>query len=288
MKIKVAVVACLLGIALSTANAKELFPESVFPKNSAVEIGDTLAGYPVYVDGPSWTYTGMRVTSATGGTVPVELPTVFRAKRVNGVLTFGAATTVNVGQGPSGGWTGDPCGGDTIFKINIVRSMLDRCAVMRFTEIPIAGVKTTVLQAEAIETSRDGRYYKHIIFAVMSNLGLSSNSFLKGTPFEPKAMVWLQEFLNATIKAADFDKSASAFAAVPSFEELITSKPVSAKPETKADITPKLESAKAPPSQQTPIINKNITIDNAIEKCSNLGFKAGTEKFGDCVMTLLK
>ena len=45
MKIKV--VACLLGIVLSTANAKELFPESVFPKNSAVMVGDTLAQYPI-------------------------------------------------------------------------------------------------------------------------------------------------------------------------------------------------------------------------------------------------
>lgn len=234
MKIKI--VACLLGIVVSTANAKELFPESVFPKNSAVEVGDTLAGYPVYVDGQGWTYTGMRVTTSTGGTVPIEMPTVFRAKRVNGVLTFGAATTVNVGQGLSGGWTGDPCGGDTIFKINVVRGMLDRCAVMRFTELPINGVKTPLLQAEAIETNSEGRYYKHIIFAALGNLGLSPSSFIKGTPFEPQAMAWLQQFLNATIKAADFNKSSSHFAALPSFEQLITAKPPTAKPEIKPDI----------------------------------------------------
>ena len=161
------------------------------------------------------------------------MPTVWRVKRVNGVA-FGAATTVNAGRSPSRGWTGDPCGGDTIFKINVVRGMLDRCAVMRFTEIPIAGKKTTVLQAEAIETNDDGRYYRHTIFAVLDNLGLSSNSFLKGTPFEPQAMAWLQQFLNATIKAADYNASASVFAAVPSFEELVTSKPRAAKPETKA------------------------------------------------------
>jgi len=178
----------------------------------------------------------MFVGSSTGGTTPVQLPTVFRAKRVNGVLTFGASTTVNVGQGPSGGWTGDPCGGDTIFKINVVRGMLDRCAVMRITEIPIAGVKTQVLQAEAIETNSDGRYYRHIIFAALGNLGLSPSSFLKGTPFEPQAMAWLQQFLNATIKAADFNKSSSHFAALPSFEQLITAKPPSAKPEIKPDI----------------------------------------------------
>jgi len=53
MKIKV--VACLLGIVLSMANAKELFPESVFPRNSPVEVGDTLAEYPIYVDGLGWT-----------------------------------------------------------------------------------------------------------------------------------------------------------------------------------------------------------------------------------------
>jgi hypothetical protein len=282
------IIACLLGIALSAANAKELFPESVFPKYSSVTVGDTLGGYPVYVDGPGWTYIGIRVTSATGGTGSVQLPTVFRAKRVNGLLTFGAATTVNVGQGASGGWTGDPCGGDTIFKINVVRGRLDRCAVMRFTEVPIAGIKTPVLQAEAIETNNDGRYYKHIIFAVLGNLGLSSSTFLKGTSFEPQAMAWLQQFLNATIKVADYDKPASAFSAVPSFEELITSKPTSAKPEAKPDTPPKHESVKIIPSQPTPIIDKNTSIDSAREKCSNLGFKAGTEKYGDCVMTLIK
>ena len=177
----------------------------------------------------------MFVGSSTGTAISVQLPTVYRAKRVNGVLTFGASTTVNVGQGPSGGWTGEPCGGDTIFKINVVRGMLDRCAVMRITEIPIAGVKTQVLQAEAIETNSDGRYYRHTIFAALGNLGLSPSSFLKGTPFEPQAMAWLQEFLNATIKAADFNKSSSHFAALPSFENLITAKPSSKQPQTKSD-----------------------------------------------------
>jgi hypothetical protein len=224
---------CLLGLVVLTANAKEIYPKSVFPKDSAVEVGDTLAGKPIYVDGPGWTYASLYVGRSTGGSGQIEMPTVWRVKRVNGVA-FGAATTVTAGRSLSRGWTGDPCGGDTIFKINVVRGMLDRCAVMRFTEIPIAGKKTTVLQAEAIETNDDGRYYRHTIFAVLDNLGLSSNSFLKGTPFEPQAMAWLQQFLNATIKAADYNASASVFAAVPSFEELVTSKPRAAKPETKA------------------------------------------------------
>ena len=223
---------CLLGLVVLTANAKEIYPKSVFPKDSAVEVGDTLAGKPIYVDGPGWTYASLYVGKSTGGS-QIEMPTAWRVKRVNGVA-FGAATTVNAGRSRSNGWTGDPCGGDKIFKINVVRGMLDRCAVMRFTEIPIAGKKTTVLQAEAIETNEGGRYYRHQIFAVLDNLGLSSNSFLKGTPFEPQAMAWLQQFLNATIKAAEYNASASVFAAVPSFEELVTSKPRAAKPETKA------------------------------------------------------
>ena len=226
---------CLLGLVVLTANAKEIYPKSVFPKDSAVEVGDTLAGKPIYVDGPGWTYASLYVGRSTGGSGPIEMPTVWRVKRVNGVFGFATSTTVTAGgRGPSGGWSGDPCGGDTIFKINVVRGMLDRCAVMRFTEIPIAGKKTTVLQAEAIETNRDGRYYNHTILAALDNLGLPSNSFLKGTPFEPQAMAWLQQFLNATIKAADYNASASVFAAVPSFEELVTSKPRAAKPETKA------------------------------------------------------
>ena len=223
---------CLLGLVVLTANAKEIYPKSVFPKDSAVEVGDTLAGKPIYVDGPGWTYASLYVGRSTGGS-QIEMPTAWRVKRVNGVA-FGAATTVNAERSRTGGWSGDPCGGDTIFKINVVRGRLDRCAVMRFTEIPIAGKKTTVLQAEAIETNEGGRYYRHQIFAVLDNLGLSSNSFLKGTPFEPQAMAWLQQFLNATIKAADYNASASVFAAVPSFEELVTSKPRAAKPETKA------------------------------------------------------
>jgi hypothetical protein len=225
----------LLGLVALTANAKELFPESVFPKNSTVEVGDTLAKYPIHVDGPGWTYTDIRVGSSTGGTASLQMPTVFRAKRVNGVVAFGAATTVTVGQALSGGWNGDPCGGDTIFKINRVRGNLDRCAVMRFTEIPIAGIKKTVLQAEAIETNNDGRYYRHMIFAVLDNLGLSTNFFLKGTPFEPQAMAWLEQFLNATIKAAEYNPSLSAYAAVPSFQELVSSKRPSVKHETKSD-----------------------------------------------------
>lgn len=171
----------------------------------------------------------MYVGLSTGGSGPVELPTVYRAKRENGVVTFGAATTVNVGQGQSGGWSGDPCGGDTIFKINIVRGGLDRCADIRLTEIPIAGKKTLVLQAQAIETNTGARYYRNQIFAILSNLGLSSDSFLKGTPFEPRAMEWLQQFLNATIKAADYDSSSSVFATVGSFESLVTAKAINAK-----------------------------------------------------------
>lgn len=229
-----AIAAFVFGLAALTASGKELFPESVFRKDAPVEVGDTLAKNPIYVDGPGWVYTGMRVGFSTGGSGPLPMPTVFRAKRVNGVVAFGAATTVNVGRGPSGGWTGDPCGGDTIYKINVVRGMLDRCAVMRFTEIPIAGKKTTVLQAEAIESNKDGRYYKHMIFAVLGNLGLSSESFLKGTPFEPRAMAWLQQFLNATIKAADYDSSASVFSNLESFESLVTLKTISLGSEPKA------------------------------------------------------
>jgi hypothetical protein len=108
---------------------------------------------------------------------------------------------------------------------------------MRFAEIPIAGIKKTVLQAEAIETNTAGRYYYHKIFVVLDNFGLSSNYFLKGTPFEPQAMAWLEQFLNATIKAADYNSTSSAFAAVPSFQDLVSSKRHSVKHDTKSDAT---------------------------------------------------
>lgn len=34
--------------------------------------------------------------------------------------------------------------------------------------------------------------------------------------------------------------------------------------------------------------NSNIAIEDAKEKCSSLGFRVGTENFGECVLTLMK
>jgi hypothetical protein len=51
----------------------------------------------------------------------------------------------------------------------------------------------------------------------------------------------------------------------------------------------KVSPRKSPPViPATPTVNNNLDLNSAKKECAELGFKAGTEKFGECVLQLLR
>lgn len=53
-------------------------------------------------------------------------------------------------------------------------------------------------------------------------------------------------------------------------------------------IIPKSNSETLSPRNDAPLVDNKITVEAARKKCSDLGFKAGTERFGECVLRLLR
>lgn len=223
MKRPALVVVCLL-LSIGSLSARELVPlgsDKDFPVNAPADATDTVAGYPIYVDGNGWRYASVFMGRSTGFASTNKMPSVNLIKVGQKGISYFSSTTVNYGRSNSGGWTGEPCKGDFIVLVNEIRGRLDRCSHASLKQIQIQGASQTVLVIASIETNTNGRYYSHKTTVFLDNLGLSPSQFSKGSRFEGQAREWLQQFLRATVRAAETTPDLNAFNNLPSLAALV-------------------------------------------------------------------
>jgi hypothetical protein len=221
---KTSIFICCLLLSIGSLSARELLPlgsDRDFPVNAPADARDTVAGYPIYVDGDGWRYASVYMGRSTGFGAINKLPSVNLIKVGQKGLTYFSSTTVNYGRSSSGGWRGEPCKGDFIVLINEIRGMLDRCAHASVKQMQVQGVNSNVLVIASFETNTNARYYSHETTVFLDSLGLSPSQFIKGSPFEGQARQWLQQFLRATVRAAESTPDLNAFTNLPSLAALV-------------------------------------------------------------------
>ena len=191
-------------------------------KGYKVQSNDTFGGYSIFAPDGDWIINNTSMSQTTGGSGPLKQPWVVMERYQNGKWVMGQSVTLTIQQGGGGGWLGDPCGGEKIVKINFMRGSLDRCAVAEIKSIRIGGVQTDTLEILFIESNTGGRLYKSTFNIHYENLGLTHSIVTdKSSEFNRRLKEWMGKFLDATIKAAGYDKPADAFKDVATFTDAI-------------------------------------------------------------------
>ena len=191
-------------------------------KRYKVQSNDTFGGYSIFAPDGDWEMISTSMNQTTGGSGPLKQPWVSMARYKDGKVLMLQFITLTIQQGFSSGWSGDPCGGEKIVKINVVRASLDRCAVAVIKPIRIAGVQTDILEILFIENNTGGRLYQSTFNIYFENLGHTHSTVTdKSGEFNRRLKEWMSKFLDATIKAAGYDKPADAFKDVPTFTDAI-------------------------------------------------------------------
>jgi hypothetical protein len=136
---------------------------------------------------------------------------------------MGQTITLTIqGNGSNSGWNGDPCAGEKIVKINFVRGRLDRCASAYIKTIRVGGVQTETLEINFLESNIGGRFYQSTLNINFDALGFNYQTVTgSSNEFNKKLKEWMGKFLEATVKAAGYDKPLNAFKDVPTFTDAV-------------------------------------------------------------------
>jgi hypothetical protein len=216
----------LLSIS-SAANALDFIAGNEFnpqaPRGYKVQSGDTFGGHPIFSADGDWTvsYTGIFPSSGSGyGSV--RMPTLGLIRIQNGKLIMRNVITISIDQSTAAGWSNDWCSGDVIVRIKINRGQNDRCSVAKITSIPFNRVQTDVLEITTTESNDNSRLYKSIFYVHIENFGLTYSVVTdKSSEFNRRLTEWMTKLLDATVKAAGYDKPADAFKDVLPFSDAI-------------------------------------------------------------------
>ena len=198
---------------------------STVTKGYRVQIGDTLAGYPIFANDGDWRIFYSNMGGSTGGfSGRIRLPTIgLERYDENGKWVMAQTLMVNLDQVgyELGGWSGEPCGGEKIIKIIIIRTgSVDRCATSEIKSLKLNGVDTEMLRVAFTETNSQGRIYQAVFDTHFQQLGLTRSEVMdKSSAFNLRLKDWMDKFLTATVKAASFDKLPGAFKDVQTFAE---------------------------------------------------------------------
>lgn len=191
-------------------------------KGYKIQSNDTFGGYSIFAPDGDWMIINTSMSQTTMGAGPLKQPWVVMERYQSGKWVMAQSITLTIEQNSNAGWLGDPCGGEKIVKINIVRGSLDRCAVAVIKPIRIGGVQTDTLEILFLESNMGGRFYQSTFNIHYENLGLTHSTITdKSSEFNRRLKEWMGKFLDATIKAAGYDKPAGAFKDVPTFTDAI-------------------------------------------------------------------
>jgi uncharacterized caspase-like protein len=180
----------------------------------------TVAGYPLPIDGPKWILINSGASRTTGSASPLLIVNAVFTRTENGKIVEVFSVTATMGQSPSSGWDGDPCGVPSIEKINVVRGRLDRCAIAMIKETNLNGVPTKYLILNFIESNEDGRYLKYEYVIFYGNLGLTDDR-VQAPDLRARLRSWMSKMLDATVTAASYAKPSNAFDGIPTLQEAV-------------------------------------------------------------------
>jgi hypothetical protein len=186
-----------------------------------VQDGDTIGGYPFFHGEGKWVKYYSSMGKSTGTAVSALMPLIGVERYDNGKWLYSQQIHLGLGGAGMGGWGGDPCGGDKIIKINIIRGGgLDRCASSEMENAKIGGISTDVLSLTFAETNTNGRFYKTKFSIHVENNGLNRRSISdKSSEFNSDLKEWMSKFLNAIVLAASYEKPNDAFKGIQFFTE---------------------------------------------------------------------
>lgn len=201
------------------AGAMELFEDGKFSAQAvsayAMQPGDTLAGYAIFRPEPA-RLARTEIGSTTGGDHSLRMPYIVQVYEAPGRWFAVQTTTVTVGMNSTTGWGGDPCGGETIIKINRIRGRFDRCAIARLTPLALAGGDQTVLELKFTETNSGGRFYELVFLVNLVGNGITLDALTDEKGAVHAALKdWMGRMLDAVIVAAGYNKPGNAFDGVP-------------------------------------------------------------------------
>ena len=192
-------------------------------KGYKVQSGDTFGGYSIYAPEGDWSiFHHSEGHSTLGVRRSSNMPSVGLERYMGGKWVMGQWITVTTSQSGGQGWEGDPCAGNKIIKINIMRGQLDRCSTAEIQNIRIASVPTDTLKITFIETNDGGRYYRSIFNIHYENLGFNYKTVTdQQSEFNNRLKEWMGKFLDGVVKAATFEKPGDTFKGVPVFTDAI-------------------------------------------------------------------
>jgi hypothetical protein len=194
------------------------------PKGYLIRQEDTIAGYPIFAADGDWKIYGNFMGQSTFGSQRLNQPFIYMERYQDYKWVMGQSISVSILGSGASSWSGDPCSGDKIIKIKVLRGGLDRCATSELKTIRIGGVQTETLEINFTETNSGGRLYQSKFNIHYENLGFSNSSVSNtASDFNKRLHEWMLKFQDALVKAAGFDKPADAFKDVPTFTDAVKS-----------------------------------------------------------------
>ncbi len=186
-----------------------------------VQIGDTFGGYSIFTNDGDWRVNYTQMSAATGSATLRKPEVGLDRFDENGKWVMSQVITVTIDRSDSRiRWNGDPCGGNKIVKISIARAGLDRCAASEIMNFKLGGVDTETLMVRVAETNEDGRVYMSSFLIHFAQLGLTRVEVMdKSSDFNRRLKDWMGKLLDATVKAAGYNKPPDAFKGIPTFSE---------------------------------------------------------------------
>lgn len=218
---------CLFG---STANAVDFVvddkPNEQLASGYVVQEKDVVGGYPIFQADGGWRLVSTSISSASGPQRSLPMPQVLLNRTQSGKVVMSQSVRVTLyGDGASSGWTGDPCSGEKIVKINRLRGRLDRCATAELVNIRVDNKPTDILKIVFTETNSGGRYYSTTLYVNIEAVGLSYSVVTsKDNEFNSRLSSWMETMLDAVAKAAGYDKPLNAYAGVPSLSSVLSNR----------------------------------------------------------------
>jgi hypothetical protein len=224
----------------STATAADLFngrKPVEFTRNSALAVGTTIAGYPIFKGDGSWKVQDVRANESNGlnGANASSLGQV-ALEQIEPDGHWFASQSVMVSTQPSGGSTyamGSPCGGSHLFTSNRASGLDDNCLTIDVRNFQAGSRWLTYFDVRVVQTRSGARRYL---------MGLQLNAELLGfrettpsdwnapdalrsspsrTAFVERLKPWALSLQVATDKVLDYAKPQNVFDSIPSYRTLM-------------------------------------------------------------------
>lgn len=172
---------------------------------------DTVSGYALPAFGRSLRLVSMKITPVSGSAAGNMrfIQTVYLNTENTVKLITALSVTDGAGDNERGAqWSGNSCTDPKkFFRINRIRSGLDRCGTAEIVERKIANKSETILNIRFLE-SNVGRYYSLNLDFILGAVGLSAEDFTNTqSASNKKLQKFIEETLEHVVTAGSTSKS---------------------------------------------------------------------------------